>query len=301
MVNCNSCNAEESRLNNELYLCKDCFTFGSGKLITKTGSMREYMLTDNDLVNLKSAKCRNNHCSGMETTLYLISDIELASTNKHGGVKKMEDKKLKLETKREQKKKLDNERKEYRRKELDDYIKSLGMAGIRGDSALCENFIEKGENSGYTAKEIGDILSEMEFYYKKTEYSSILKRMRDDEIQNYHNYYEFRRYHTDEDEEFLRQRAKDQALRNYVKEHYLDPRDMLDVMPYCLRDNAQKYSDIFYKTNNNKINNNKTNNNKINNNTKNILKNMKKIIKTLSNDMSKNKYEFKEWNELVKA
>ena len=178
-------------LNNQLKLCKECRSYDSNKLMSKSAAKLEYLLTDKDFASLKSAQCKNSYNRSIMTNLYLVTDLKRAATKKHGGLKKLKAIKKEREKKRLKKKKLAIELRQFRRKELNDHLVSIGVGGIRPDSVLCQNYLDQGDRCGYTIKQIGDILLEMGFYYKHTDYHSILLNLRQkDRRYNHRGYYD---------------------------------------------------------------------------------------------------------------
>jgi len=150
--------------------------------------------------------------------------------------------------------------KTIRRQELEVYLKNLGLPGVRSDSVLCENYINNGDLSGFTLKQVADICAEMHFYYTKTDYSSLLGQIRYDndgcyssssDSEDFDNYdcdfdcrYRRRRhYNRRSDEDNVREEAKSQALLNFVKKYKSDKIKMLEI-PYNLREKAMNYSSM---------------------------------------------------------
>ena len=220
-------------LNVELTICKTCFNSDTVKLITKTHLMQEYKLTNNDLANVRKIEYIVLYVS----YLYLIKDIEHLAKNKHGTLVKLEEKKQQTQQKIKLKKEYEQKIEDIRKKNLEEYLKSIGLNGIRPDSELCTNFIKKGENSGYSLIEIGKILKEMEFYHTYTKYSSMLRNVIHNEIQDIKEWQGW--YHwTDKDE--LISNIKYLALKDYIKQNYKNEHKLILELPDSLKETAYK-------------------------------------------------------------
>jgi hypothetical protein len=229
---CDGCNKHEGTLNNQLYLCDICRKPESKKLMTKTDSLDYYMLTGKDIEQLKCAKTKNPWHKKMDMYLYLKKDCEEVAVQKHGSLEELKEKRDKRNIRRKEANIKREKDMVFRRKELAKHLLSVGIA-LRNDSRLCEMYIEKGDDCGYTKEDIGKILSEMEFYCNQTEYKQILNNMRDDVINDYGGYRSYKKEHTDEDEEELRNEAKKEAIKRYIKKQG-SKLDKMDGIPNSL-------------------------------------------------------------------
>jgi len=271
MSTCESCLTIEENLNsfsqnseticeNRLNLCKKCHLNKENKLITKTNAKKEYMLNDKDIEKLRYITRRNSFRHGINTTLYLVKEIEKISDEKYGNKEKRENIRYEKNQKKEQKEKQKECHKENRRKNIDNYLKNIGLSGIRSDSMLCENYIEKGEKSRYNIIEIGIIMKEMDFYYSVTEYPMILSKMRREQRKEY----EYSPFHIEEYEEILRREAKSKALKKFIDLYYKNIEKM-ELVPESLKQETEKYckkkqyplintlSNIYSTSNNNEL------------------------------------------------
>jgi len=96
-------------------------------------------------------------------------------------------------------------------------IEELAKYGLqfRNDSKLMQAYIEKGEDE-IPLENIVTIMREMKFYWEKTNYGNILKTYRNESINNdgeYNNQW------TEEDEEKIRDKAKDRVIREYIEKY----------------------------------------------------------------------------------
>lgn len=234
---CDSCdydcnNIEDDRLD----VCKECRSKKPSLLITKTKALELYPLSKDDFDNV-----RHIQYNGVFVTyLYLIKDIEYLCVKKHGSKEKSDaviEKKL---NKKLEKKKYIEDSRNFRRKELDDYLKSICLPGIRNDSVLCENYINQGIVAGFTKEEIGVIMTEMKFYYEKTNYSKILYKMKGDELEDRK---EHRGWYcwTDSDEEDVRERSKRKALYDYIERNCNNSHQIILEIPKSLKPLADEY------------------------------------------------------------
>ena len=269
-MECKGCHNLGGYLRHELILCDNCFKRESGKLMTKTATMSEWALSQKDLDGLEHALGYNTYSREYNVKLYLVEDVKSRSIEKYGSLvkvkNKLEDRTNRIEQKQESLKKL----KEYRRKELDEHLKSICLPGIRNDSAICDEYIEKGDKSRWSIREIGAIMTKMDFLYKHTQYSKYLKDIRRD-----YDRYRFNNYY----EEEVRQRATKQAIKEYVRLNFDNMNKINEEVPESLRETINNYSAKLYEE---KIKKWKTTNNwmedQIKKN-KQILKESKKIKK----------------------
>lgn len=223
---CDSCENDNNYNNPILQLCKTCSKMDSNKLITKTDAIKKYALNKKDLDNIRCKSYMNQYKT--ESYLFLIKDVKTIAINKYGTEEKLNEKINYLNKRRESKQNRKNNQMIENRNNLNKHLKQIGLGGIRNDSTLCENYIEKGEDSGFTVEEIGKILLEMRFYYNYTNYNDLLKKYRHDER------YEFWHWDAD-DEESIRIRAKSDAIMEYTRINFKNPHKMISEVPLSLQ------------------------------------------------------------------
>lgn len=215
---CDLCYYDNNEIHNDnLNVCKDCYRSDDGNLLTKTDAMKNYALNNNDLNNVRHISYSKRYYT---VYLYLIKDLEFIAITKYGSIEGLENK---LEQKALRSKKLKITKKtlrEQRTQDLDIYLKSLGLSGIRGDSTLCQKYID---GNKITKEYVGTIMIEMQFYYDHTNYSNYIDYYIEQE-REYKGYYDI-------DE--VRDSAKSKALKNYLKENKDNP-DKLKLVPPSL-------------------------------------------------------------------
>ena len=237
---CDSCNYNANDINNDdINVCRECFKREPSVLITQTNAVKEYPIPRKDLNNLRKIMYK-----GMYTTyLFLIQDIHNVCVNKYGSEENYKEQmRIRVERRTSTANRRNNAKKQ-RHHELDKYLKEIGLSGARSDSILCTSYIEYGEKSGYTKKEIGIIMLEMKFYYERTKYSTILRNLRDKEIKSMRKWDGYYRW-THDDEESIRNDAKKQALKRYIVENINDVHKCILEIPQSLQ---AKYNAIYKK------------------------------------------------------
>jgi hypothetical protein len=237
-LKCKGCGQKTGVLNNTLVICDKCTNPNSMKLVPKTAAMERYVLTSADLQGVQCAYGWQNGPTNITSTLYLIDDVEKIAINKYGSredaIKKIKER----DNKRHDVAKRKSDVKDIRRKELNKYLVSLGVGGVREDSVMCQQYIEMGNQSGYTPQLIGDAYLEMNFFYTHTDYQTRLKAVRN----------EFRTAVGRSFEETeVSDETKERCLYDYVKQNYLNHHKMIDELPPSLKDIALKISDELYK------------------------------------------------------
>lgn len=218
---------------NSLKVCKTCYSAKPPNLITKTDAKKKFPINDNDMDGVRHITYKNIYT----TNLFLIKDIKFIATKKFGSEEAY---KKKQNEKRKNKERRENEiitKKEYNKEYLNKYLKSIGLSGIRNDSTLCQLYIDHGERSGYTVEEIGKIMSEMNFFYTKTNYHTILKNLRQSHFDDARNYGYYLRW-TQEDEENIRNTAKHIALKDYITKNKNNIHKIILEIPPSLKNDA---------------------------------------------------------------
>ena len=233
---CDNCEYDSKGIYaDELDVCKEC-RGTKVALITQSDAVNRYPIAKNDLESVRRIQYKGTYV----TYLFLVKDVEHLCIEKFGSdeayKKVMADKDVKKKERKDRVVKNES----ARRKELDEYLKSVGLTGVRGDSTLCDNYIEKGDKGGFSKEEIAKIMKEMEFYYNCTEYKSILYNRRNEEFRYMK---ECGMYHkwTDEDEDDIRDEAKDSALQGYVMKNFNDVHKCILEVPPSLKGEFDEY------------------------------------------------------------
>ncbi len=239
-MECAGCNNDNATMNHQLPLCKVCYNLSSMKLMSKQRAMETYALTQTDLATLRSARGKNPYSKQMYTVLYLIDDVEDKAIEKFGSKEKILKKINDREAKKNEKILKNKADKSRRKSELGAHLYKIGLGTVRPDSVICTNYIDKGADAGFTVDEIGQILKEMDFYFKYTNYKTLLRQVRADSREQYG-------WHLDEDE--VRDEAKELALTEFVKKNYMDHHAMVIALPESLKVKAFGISDTLYNNN----------------------------------------------------
>lgn len=241
---CDNCSWTPESVNSEkLFVCNTCYSQEPHILMVEDDVRKKYPFGD-ELNILRCIKVdgviTDSPFYCLTPKLYLVKDIEYIGKLNYGDdawKKAVEERinstlfsktnmfKLQIKKKYEE---------EDRKKMLDNYLKTSGLQGIKSDSKLCQLFIEKGYASGFTPEFIRDKLKEMDFFYQYTNYRNILFKLRNEYIEMKKKEYSVDFYHwTDEDEEPIRQQAKDTALLEYQNMNK-DNEDKLSLIPSSL-------------------------------------------------------------------
>jgi len=219
----------------DLKVCKECRKAKTA-LITLTDATGKYPVNKTDLEAVRRIQYKGSYL----TYLFLIKDIEHLCVEKFGSddayKKVMADK----NAKRKERQDRAINTASARRKELDEYLKSVGLNGVRADSVLCDNYIEKGDKSGFSKEEIAKIMKEMEFYHNCTDYRSILYDLRSEQFRDMREYGDYHRW-GDDDEEEIREEAKASALHRYVVKNFDDTHKCILEVPPSLKDPFDRF------------------------------------------------------------
>lgn len=240
---CDLCNYDSNNINNAvLNVCYQCYNTKTN-MITKTDAMKKYVMTSNDMSNVRHYSYVNQYKKN--TYLYLVRDIEYIATQKYGSVENMNDiinkKADKIKKKYEDKqKKIQNmiSEQDKRKVLLNKHLMGIGFGPIRNDSKLCWNYIYNGEDSGHTIESIGKTLLEMKFLHEYTTYPQDLKNSRQQELKDCNKQYY---YWTDEEEEQLRHKVKLDSVKQYVVKNFKVFDQMIEIVPKSIQPLAQKY------------------------------------------------------------
>lgn len=237
---CQGCGQDNANVRDDLLLCKSCFNPSSGKLVSQTEAKRSYALSQKDINTLNYATSYNSHSGNFDTKLFLKSDLNSCAVAKYGSQEKLKEQ---LENRHKRRTEIQN-RKEMaqqdRRRKLQKYLVSIGLPGIREDSTICSDYIEEGEDSGWTIESIGDVMKEMDFFYSKTNYPSVLRETRREYGGGWQPRYEYgvrREWYqwTEDDEEEVRQEAKHRSLSEYIKKNHQNPHKISNEVPDSLK------------------------------------------------------------------
>jgi len=206
---CDLCEYDIDLINNEsLELCSTCSSRESENLLTKTESIKEYLLSSNDLEDVRKIEYKNAYKT--KSYLYLKPDIEHLAIIKHDSLDNMKHKKDEKNLKSIQRKNKKLLSEQQRKNELDGYLKSIGLNGFRNDSVLCDEYLKNRTN--LSKEEIGIILIEMNFYYTHTDYA---QELYDNRQERYIN----KDHHCEED---LRDSSKHNAIIKYFENNSID-------------------------------------------------------------------------------
>jgi len=147
-----------SRQKIDVILCDDCKKLDKYNLMTKTYSKTTYFLTDDDINDLNSIKADSTYGPA---TYYTLEDIKNVFCEKYDIIPENIDNKLKELNKQKeylQQEKM-NKKEEKKNKRCESLTKALNKADLelRGDSKLCENYI----NGEVKDKNLADIVERM--------------------------------------------------------------------------------------------------------------------------------------------
>jgi hypothetical protein len=224
-MNCRICKENKYKYVN-LKLCFEC---SKNNLIIKTDSKKRFSLSDKDMENLKYDIKRTG--LGRKCNLYYIKDVENYAIKKYGSKESYEKSvKTKLDRKKA-KLKLKANKIEERTKELKKCLKKANLK-FREDSILINQYIN--DSGELTISEIIDILTEMQFYYKNTDYSNILKkdRQKKKELMFGNEYWLYKEW-SEDDEEELRDETKDKVLNDFIEKNK-NNKDEMSKIPFVL-------------------------------------------------------------------
>ena len=167
---CTECNIKKGIFSNifNIIICGDCKNKNKYYLITKTNAKKEYLLNDNDLIDIPFI---NKNSSYGPATYYskenLLNYLSIKHDIKINDVHNyIENKKREKELLKQEKQNRINEKKEIKKlKRRDNLINALSnyKLNIRNDSQLCKNYID-GSNE-YTIKEIVQRMCQMKYLY----------------------------------------------------------------------------------------------------------------------------------------
>lgn len=129
-----------------------------------------FCLSLKDLSGLTCYLTKNPHYSSASPMkLYLASDLEKAAIEKYGDVKKEREKRAASRRKRREK---EEENRNQREDLLIDALEELGLS-LRGDSSLCEEFIDGGLSM--SANEVAEEMAFMKYLHDFTDYRKRVK------------------------------------------------------------------------------------------------------------------------------
>jgi len=233
---CDSCEYDGQIYSPTLEICKVCFKKEPKVLITQTDATKKYPVSKSDLETVRRIEYKGVY----ETYLFMIKDIATLCIAKYGNEKAVKEAIMNKNKKVKERKHNAENLRNVKRKELDTYLKSICLEGVRDDSTLCTNYIERADNGNLTKEQIGEIMLEMQFFHNETDYSTLLYKMRGDEFAAMREYGEYHKW-TDSDEEELRTEAKNDALYKYVKDNYNNSHELIISIPKSLKQQADMY------------------------------------------------------------
>ena len=190
----------------EIILCSDCEN-EKYLLINKTNAKKKFCLKDDDLSNLNKNILPNKY--GKFTTLFYYDDIVERAHKKYGGITgllKAQDKRLKISNKIKSNNRIKIVDKlnmiECRRNLI---FSELEKQNISFSDDLNEfyNYVELGDESGYSFDDIMDIFREYDFLNKMTDYKNIVN--------------DIKKKHNNSTNINLKNSAKKIALKKFIK------------------------------------------------------------------------------------
>lgn len=153
------------RLKINILLCDDCKKLDKYNPLTKTYAKTTYFLEDEDIQNLNFIKAKSTY--GM-ATYFTLEDIKNIFCNKYAvdnnneienKIKELNDIKEKIQEEKESKRLSKNDKNIMRREKLSNALNKAGLV-LRGDSKLCENYIngetKKNKNRRYSKKNVSN-------------------------------------------------------------------------------------------------------------------------------------------------
>lgn len=192
---------------NEIILCPDCQK-EKFLLISKTNAKKKFCLTDSDLTNLLKNTSKNKY--GKITTAYYYDDVVRKAHKKFGGVSgliKAQEKRLRIGTKLKNHNRIKMEEKytmmQCRRNLIFSELDSQNIGYTENINEFF-NYIELGDESGFTFEDIIKMFKEYEFLNNYTEYKILLQNIR----QKTKNIYAY---------EYIKTWAQKSALNLYIK------------------------------------------------------------------------------------
>ena len=172
---CDNCKYNIANINaNNIKLCKKCINDNTVS-VTQIHAVTWYPVSVKDLKNIR---CTDRNVPGT-THKYLVKDIEYIGTIKYGGKDGYDSalaKKIKFQNDKQQNKIADQT---HRKNEINDYLKSMNLDGDRDDCLEYHRYINQEEGSQYTKEDVCKAVRILQFYDTKTEYLSILPKLKD--------------------------------------------------------------------------------------------------------------------------
>lgn len=187
--------------------------------ITKTEAKSQFALNDKDL---ETVKCRETRHGVYKSSVYLyeIEDVKQKAIQKYGSEVAMN---AEIEKRKERRETIRKNKENIQKQRRDQLIKNLKEHNLayRSDSVLMQKYIEGGEKK-ISLNRVIDITKEINFYHTYTDYATILPRLRRQELEwmDKSERYFYLNRRSDEDEENLREQAKNEAMEKYVKKNF---------------------------------------------------------------------------------
>jgi hypothetical protein len=169
---CDECETGDANYNRTLekYLCSECSESNDYTLICKSTAKQEYFLTEKDLGDLEYYEANNPHWkSAHSMKLYTKADVISKFREKYDVDSDNEDdKKKELEKKREKRSASVKDAREYsttkRRKKLVSALSKYKLK-LRGDSVLCQKYINGTLDKEWTVDKIVERMCEMHYLF----------------------------------------------------------------------------------------------------------------------------------------
>jgi len=171
--------------------------------ICKSDAKSKYGLTDKDMEDIDYIE-KYHRFHRVTMKLYSIVDIMNKACEKYGSYENFIKEKREKQKKAIQKREEAERQIEKRRTELKDAMERQGIR-LRTDSVLCNNYIEKNIGS---IDHIVNVMVEMDFYFKYTNYDTEYSREKD-------NYWRQQHYISDDDRIDISSTAKRRALQKW--------------------------------------------------------------------------------------
>ena len=166
------------------YICKTCRCLDKYTSVTKTNAKKNYLLRDDDLLNLQCSKGRSSYGEATyynkkEIKKYLSSKLNIEYDEIDRYIKKIIDEKKMLKNLRSEKReKKRMEDKNRRRILLEEELGKYKLK-LRSDSVLCKNYINGDKE--YNIDDIVRRMCEMKYLYDYCE----MDKCRDEAYKNY--------------------------------------------------------------------------------------------------------------------
>lgn len=204
-------------LANDLVDPRDLFEFNLRRAVdtehttmTAKRARGEYLLNDKDLRKLAYRPVVNPHYqNAAPMRLYNIDDLVECALDKYETWEAFKAAREKRDDRKSALASSTTTKRDKRREALSSALAAHGLE-LRADSQQCEKFIKTGHGiNGESMLEVVEIMREMDFLYRETDYADIVDALKDEE-RHYRGWYDL--------EEILEE-AKSTALERWRAEH----------------------------------------------------------------------------------